>query len=189
MLISTFGPVPSHCTLYSPGASFVPFTLMGSCTCRDPLFAANALVASSTASPRTRLFVTFIDSFSLPNHRRESVLGGPAASSHRNPCVSPKLAYNAAVGVQDKRARPQNLVLLLRGLSSSGRQTELRQSPEPRKLYLSWKRQRSSRLIPKNCSLIRSTLAESSISFSVSDHSLDDAGCPKLALDFLDVTY
>src|SRR5215469_497172 len=143
---------------------------MGSCTCRDPLFAANALVASSTASPRTRLFVTFIDSFSLPNHRRESVLGGPAASSYGKTCVSPELAYNAAVGVQDKRARPQNLVLLLRGLLSSGRQTELRQSPEPRKPF-SGNAGQLARRIPSIHQLIRLVRSESSDAFSVSGHS------------------
>src|ERR1700741_1599319 len=36
---------------------------MGSCTVRDPLLAANALVASSRASPRNRLFEVFIRNF------------------------------------------------------------------------------------------------------------------------------
>src|SRR5205823_2598889 len=51
---STLGPLPSHLTVYSPAASDLPLTVTGSLTWREPLLAANALVASSKASPSSK---------------------------------------------------------------------------------------------------------------------------------------
>src|SRR2546429_745560 len=80
MFSSTLGPLPSHLTVYSPAASDLPLTVTGSLTWREPLLAANALVASSKASPSTKpldVFENFItDSLFFPENRRESVLGG-----------------------------------------------------------------------------------------------------------------
>src|SRR5437899_11782096 len=54
MFSSTLGPLPSHSTVYAPGASCLPLTVTGSLTWREPLLAANALVASSKASPSSK---------------------------------------------------------------------------------------------------------------------------------------
>src|SRR2546421_4943646 len=54
MFSSTLGPLPSHSTVYAPGASCLPLTVTGSLSWREPLLAANALVASSKASPSSK---------------------------------------------------------------------------------------------------------------------------------------
>src|SRR5579885_408915 len=85
---------------------------------------------------------------SVPTDRAR-VLGGLGASSAGRACLFPHLAYNAAVGVPEK-GQAASLALLHRGLSSSGRQTELRPSPEPREFPApgEGRRTRSPSLIP-----------------------------------------
>jgi len=119
----------------------------------------------------------------------EIVLGGLAAFNCRITCVFPQLTYNAAVGVQDKRARPQDLVLLLRGLFSPGRQTELRQSPEPRK-NSSLPSQREPASIPaphpapRHREKVRLIATESSIANSIVITVFDEMGDAALAIHF-----
>src|SRR5246127_3677643 len=73
----------------------------------------------------------------LPESRRESVLGGLGLYNYRNDSLafSDQWPTMLPSGFKTKGARPQDLVSLLRGLFSSGRQTELRQSPEPRNVF------------------------------------------------------
>src|SRR5580700_6405294 len=109
MLTSTLGPVPSHCSLYSPALRLVPLMLVGLFKVRFALLAANALEASVKANPTTKLFVTvanFIAArFSSPKGR--NWLGAARSRTTReNTCVSPRIAYNAAAGVERKGHKP-----------------------------------------------------------------------------------
>src|SRR6266513_186811 len=96
MFSSTLGPLPSHLTVYSPRASCLPLTVTGSLTWREPLLAANALVASSKASPSTKpldVFENFI----------------------RTPCSFPKTVGNRFWAAGDLPAR-KNLRFACEGL-------------------------------------------------------------------------
>src|SRR5437899_9727735 len=102
MFSSTLGPLPSHSTVYAPGASCLPLTVTGSLTWKVPLLAANALVASSKASPSSQPLDSFDDFIRLLVLSRKTVgnrfWGGFGMYLRRTTCVSSAKAYNAAAG-------------------------------------------------------------------------------------------
>jgi hypothetical protein len=60
--------------------------------------------------------------------------GGPAHDQReKNVCVSPRIAYNAAAGVE--AGQVSRLAWLRWGFSHLGRQTESKKIPNPRKMF------------------------------------------------------
>src|SRR5947207_19394 len=103
MLTSTLGPLPSHCSLYSPALRLVPLMLVGLFKVKFALLAANALEASVKANPTTKLFVTVANFIAAPfsSPKNRNWLGAARSRTTReNTCVSPRIAYNAAAADQ-----------------------------------------------------------------------------------------
>src|SRR5258708_26794097 len=93
MLTSTLGPLPSHWSLYSPGFSLVPFTMVGLFRFRVALVDANALEAINTANPMVRVFTSVENFIAAPSFFPEITSGngwgGPARDLRKKTLVFP----------------------------------------------------------------------------------------------------
>src|ERR1700722_2982383 len=130
-LTSTFGPVPSHSSLYSPGFRVVPLTTVGFLISRLPLDAANALEANNTANPITKLFETVVNfiaaPFSFPKSRRETAGGGPVHDHMRKHlCFLTNRLTMLPLGL---RRQVSSLLFHHWGFPHLGRQTEYEKIP------------------------------------------------------------
>ena len=134
-----------------PAFRVVPLTITGLLSCKLAFVTAKALEANSNANPNTRLFDTVANfmtaPFSSPNLVGER-LGRPGSRLAReNPCVLPRIAYNAAVGVQPISSATSRWACraVHGGFLTWAAKPSVRESPEPRKnLSLDQSRQTST---------------------------------------------
>src|SRR5256885_7756439 len=148
MFSSTLGPLPSHLTVYSPRASCLPLTVTGSLTWKEPLLAANTLVASSKASPSSKPLDSFDDFIRLlVLSRKPSGIGSGAAwdlPSRKN-LRFVREGLQCCRGVKQRRLGRKTRSLCSGDCSHLGRQTESESSPLTPKTSLSKKNSIRSR--------------------------------------------
>src|SRR5437868_15407391 len=115
--------------------------VVGFCKIKLAFVAANALEASSKASPITRLFETVANfiagPFSFPKLRREAVGAARFATRvGKHLCFPRNRIKYCRRGCADKLAPTSHELVLPRwGFSHLGRQTECERIPRPRKIF------------------------------------------------------